>query len=226
MILFPAIDLKNGEAVRLEQGDMARATVFNRDPAAQARAFAGLGFEWLHLVDLDGAFAGKPVNALAVAAILKAVKIPVQLGGGIRSLGTVEAWLGEGVARVILGTAAVRDPDFVKAAARKYPGKIAVGIDARAARWRCPAGPRRRSLRRSELARLFEDNGIAAIVYTDVERDGMLKGLNLGCHHRARGGRENSGDRFRRPRFARRRAGAVAAAREKTRRRRRRPRAL
>ena len=132
VILFPAIDLKNGEAVRLQQGDMARATVFNRDPAAQARAFAGSGFEWLHLVDLDGAFAGKPVNALAVAAILKAVKIPVQLGGGIRSLGTVEAWLGEGVARVILGTAAVRDPDFVKAAAKKYPGKIAVGIDARA----------------------------------------------------------------------------------------------
>ena len=132
MILFPAIDLKNGEAVRLEQGDMARATVFNRDPAAQARAFAEIGFEWLHLVDLDGAFAGKPVNALAVAAILKAVKIPVQLGGGIRSLGTIESWLGEGVARVILGTAAVRDPDLVKAAAKQFPGRVAVGIDARA----------------------------------------------------------------------------------------------
>ncbi len=179
MILFPAIDLKNGEAVRLEQGDMARATVFNRDPAAQARTFAGLGFEWLHLVDLDGAFAGKPVNALAVAAILKAVKIPAQLGGGIRSLGTVEAWLGEGVARVILGTAAVRDPDFVKAAARKYPGKIAVGIDARAGKVAVSGWAEETQLEAAELARLFEDNGIAAIVYTDVERDGMLKGLNL-----------------------------------------------
>ena len=179
MILFPAIDLKNGEAVRLEQGDMARATVFNRDPAAQARTFAGLGFEWLHLVDLDGAFAGKPVNALAVAAILKAVKIPVQLGGGIRSLGTVEAWLGEGVARVILGTAAVRDPDFVKAAAKKYPGKIALSIDARAGKVALAGWAEETQLEAVELARLFEDNGIAAIVYTDVERDGMLQGLNL-----------------------------------------------
>ena len=179
MILFPAIDLKNGEAVRLEQGDMARATVFNRDPAAQARAFAGLGFEWLHLVDLDGAFAGKPVNALAVAAILKAVKIPVQLGGGIRDLGTVEAWLGEGVARVIFGTAAVRDPDFVKAAARKYPGQIAVGIDARGGKVAVSGWAEETQLEAFELARLFEDNGIAAIIYTDVERDGMLQGLNL-----------------------------------------------
>ncbi len=179
MILFPAIDLKNGEAVRLQQGDMARATVFNRDPAAQAHAFASLGFEWLHLVDLDGAFAGKPVNALAVAAILKAVKIPVQLGGGIRSLGTVETWLGEGVARVILGTAAVRDPDFVKTAAKKYPGKIAVGIDARGGKVAVSGWAEETQLEAAELARLFEDNGIAAIIYTDVERDGMLKGLNL-----------------------------------------------
>ncbi len=179
MILFPAIDLKNGEAVRLQQGDMTRATVFNRDPAAQARAFAALGFEWLHLVDLDGAFAGKPVNALAVASILKAVKIPVQLGGGIRSLGTVEAWLGEGVARVILGTAAVRDPDFVKAAAKKFPGKIAVGIDARAGKVAVSGWAEETQLEAVELARLFEDNGIAALIYTDVERDGMLKGLNL-----------------------------------------------
>ena len=179
MILFPAIDLKNGEAVRLQQGDMARATVFNRDPASQAHAFASLGFEWLHLVDLDGAFAGKPVNALAVAAILKAVKIPVQLGGGIRSLGTVEAWLGEGVARVILGTAAVRDPDFVKTAAKKYPGKIAVGIDARGGKVAVSGWAEETQLEAVELARLFEDNGIAAIIYTDVERDGMLKGLNL-----------------------------------------------
>jgi phosphoribosylformimino-5-aminoimidazole carboxamide ribotide isomerase len=179
VILFPAIDLKNGEAVRLQQGDMARATVFNRDPAAQAHAFASLGFEWLHLVDLDGAFAGKPVNALAVAAILKAVKIPVQLGGGIRSLGTVETWLGEGVARVILGTAAVRDPDFVKTAAKKYPGKIAVGIDARGGKVAVSGWAEETQLEAAELARLFEDNGIAAIIYTDVERDGMLKGLNL-----------------------------------------------
>ncbi|HEY8268218.1 MAG TPA: 1-(5-phosphoribosyl)-5-[(5-phosphoribosylamino)methylideneamino]imidazole-4-carboxamide isomerase [Xanthobacteraceae bacterium] len=179
MILFPAIDLKNGEAVRLEQGDMARATVFNRDPAAQARAFESLGFEWLHLVDLDGAFAGKPVNALAVAAILKAVKIPVQLGGGIRSLGTIESWLGEGVARVILGTAAVRDPDLVKAAAKQFPGRVAVGIDARAGKVAVSGWAEETLLEAAQLARLFEDNGIAAIIYTDVERDGMLQGLNL-----------------------------------------------
>jgi len=179
VILFPAIDLKNGEAVRLEQGDMARATVFNRDPAAQAQAFAALGFEWLHLVDLDGAFAGKPVNALAVAAILKAVKIPVQLGGGIRSLGTIEAWLGEGVARVILGTAAVRDPDLVKAAAKQFPGRVAVGIDARAGKVAVSGWAEETLLEAAQLARLFEDNGIAAIIYTDVERDGMLQGLNL-----------------------------------------------
>jgi phosphoribosylformimino-5-aminoimidazole carboxamide ribotide isomerase len=179
VILFPAIDLKNGEAVRLQQGDMARATVFNRDPAAQARAFEALGFEWLHLVDLDGAFAGKPVNALAVAAILKAVKIPVQLGGGIRSLGTIEAWLGEGVARVILGTAAVRDPDLVKAAAKQFPSRIAVGIDARAGKVALSGWAEETQLEAVELARLFEDYGIAAIIYTDVERDGMLQGLNL-----------------------------------------------
>ena len=179
MILFPAIDLKNGEAVRLQQGDMARATVFNRDPAAQARAFEALGFEWLHLVDLDGAFAGKPVNALAVAAILKTVKIPVQLGGGIRSLGTIEAWLGEGVARVILGTAAVRDPDLVKAAAKQFPSRIAVGIDARAGKVALSGWAEETQLEAVELARLFEDYGIAAIIYTDVERDGMLQGLNL-----------------------------------------------
>jgi phosphoribosylformimino-5-aminoimidazole carboxamide ribotide isomerase len=179
VILFPAIDLKNGEAVRLEQGDMARATVFNRDPAAQARAFESLGFEWLHLVDLDGAFAGKPVNALAVAAILKAVKIPVQLGGGIRSLGTIESWLGEGVARVILGTAAVRDPDLVKAAAKQFPGRVAVGIDARAGKVAVSGWAEETLLEAAQLARLFEDNGIAAIIYTDVERDGMLQGLNL-----------------------------------------------
>ncbi len=179
MILFPAIDLKNGEAVRLQQGDMARATVFNRDPAAQAEAFEKGGFRWLHLVDLDGAFAGKPVNALAVAAILKKIKIPVQLGGGIRNLETVERWLGEGIARVIVGTAAVRDPDFVRKAARKFPGKVAVGIDARAGKVAVAGWAEETQLEAVELARLFEDAGVAAIVYTDVERDGMLQGLNL-----------------------------------------------
>jgi phosphoribosylformimino-5-aminoimidazole carboxamide ribotide isomerase len=179
VILFPAIDLKNGEAVRLEQGDMARATVFNRDPVAQARTFESLGFEWLHLVDLDGAFAGKPVNARAVAAIKKAVKIPVQLGGGIRNLATVERWLAEGIARVIIGTAAVRDPDFVKAAARNFPGKVAVGIDARAGKVAVSGWAEETQLEAIELARLFENGGVAAIVYTDVERDGMMQGLNL-----------------------------------------------
>jgi phosphoribosylformimino-5-aminoimidazole carboxamide ribotide isomerase len=179
MILFPSIDLKNGEAVRLEQGDMARATVFNRDPAAQARAFEATGFQWLHLVDLDGAFAGKPVNASAVGAILKAVKIPVQLGGGIRNMATVEAWLGKGVARVIIGTAAVRDPAFVKAAAKKYPGKIALGIDARAGKVAVAGWVEETMLDVTEFARTFEDAGVAMIIYTDVERDGMLKGLNL-----------------------------------------------
>jgi phosphoribosylformimino-5-aminoimidazole carboxamide ribotide isomerase len=179
VILFPAIDLKNGEAVRLEQGDMARATVFNRDPAAQARAFEALGFEWLHLVDLDGAFAGKPVNALAVAAILRAVQVPAQLGGGIRNLATVEAWLGEGVARVIVGTAAVRDPAFVKEAAKKYPGKIAVGIDARGGKVAVQGWSEATELSVVDLAKRFEDAGVALLIHTDVERDGMLKGLNL-----------------------------------------------
>ncbi|MEX0591085.1 MAG: 1-(5-phosphoribosyl)-5-[(5-phosphoribosylamino)methylideneamino]imidazole-4-carboxamide isomerase [Xanthobacteraceae bacterium] len=179
MILFPAIDLKNGEAVRLQQGDMARATVFNRDPVAQARAFEAAGFEWLHLVDLDGAFAGKPVNALAVAAIVKAVKIPVQLGGGIRNLATVEAWLGEGIKRVIIATAAVRDPEFVKQVARKFPGQVAVGIDARGGKVALSGWAEETQLEALEVARLFEDAGVAAIIYTDVERDGMLQGLNL-----------------------------------------------
>ena len=179
MILFPAIDLKNGEAVRLERGNMARATVFNRDPVAQARTFESQGFEWLHLVDLDGAFAGKPVNARVVAAIRKAIKIPMQLGGGIRDLATVERWLAEGITRVIIGTAAVRDPDFVKAAARKFPGKVAVGIDARAGKVAVAGWAEETQLEAVELARLFENGGVAAIVYTDVERDGMMQGLNL-----------------------------------------------
>jgi phosphoribosylformimino-5-aminoimidazole carboxamide ribotide isomerase len=179
VILFPAIDLKNGEAVRLQQGDMNRATVFNKDPAAQARAFEEIGFQWLHLVDLDGAFAGKPVNARAVASILKTVKMPVQLGGGIRNLATVENWLAAGVKRVVIGTAAVRDPEFVKIAARKFPGQVAVGIDARHGKVAVSGWAEDTAFEASEIAKLFEDCGVAAIIYTDVERDGMLQGLNL-----------------------------------------------
>jgi phosphoribosylformimino-5-aminoimidazole carboxamide ribotide isomerase len=179
VILFPAIDLKNGEAVRLQQGDMARATVFSRDPAAQARAFAEQGFTYLHLVDLDGAFAGKPVNAAAVERILAAVKIPVQLGGGIRDRATIDAWLSKGIARVIIGTAAVRDPALVKAAARVYPGRVAVGLDARDGQIAVEGWSKTAALSALDLARRFEDAGVAAIVYTDVNRDGMLGGLNL-----------------------------------------------
>jgi len=179
VILFPAIDLKNGEAVRLQQGDMARATVFNRDPAAQARAFAQQGFEYLHLVDLDGAFAGKPVNAAAVERILATVKIPVQLGGGIRDRATIDAWLGKDVTRVIIGTAAVRDPALVKEAARAYPGQIAVGLDARDGKVAVEGWAETAQLSALELAQRFEDAGVAALIYTDVARDGMLRGLNL-----------------------------------------------
>lgn len=179
MILFPAIDLKNGEAVRLQQGDMARATVFNSDPAKQAKQFEDQGFQWLHLVDLDGAFAGKPVNALAVAQILKTVKIPVQLGGGIRNIATVESWLSEGISRVIIGTAAVREPAFVKEAARKFPGKVAIGIDARGGKVAISGWAEETQLETVEVAKLFEGAGVAALIYTDVERDGMLQGLNL-----------------------------------------------
>lgn len=179
MILFPAIDLKNGEAVRLQQGDMARATVFSRDPATQARAFAEQGFSYLHLVDLDGAFAGRPVNAAAVAGIVAAVKIPVQLGGGIRDRATIDAWLDKGIARVIVGTAAVRDPALVKAAARACPGRVAVGLDARDGKIAVEGWSKTSALSALDVARRFEDAGIAAIVYTDVNRDGMLEGLNL-----------------------------------------------
>jgi phosphoribosylformimino-5-aminoimidazole carboxamide ribotide isomerase len=179
VILYPAIDLKDGQAVRLQQGDMARATVFNRDPAAQAQAFAAQGFEYLHIVDLDGAFAGKPVNAAAVERILATVSLPLQLGGGIRDTATVEAWLDRGVARVILGTAAVRDPPFVKQAARDYPGQIAVGLDARDGKVAVEGWAETSELTALDIARRFEDAGVAAIVYTDVARDGMLQGLNL-----------------------------------------------
>ena len=179
MILFPAVDLKNGQCVRLEQGDMARATVFNLDPAAQARSFAEQGFEYLHVVDLDGAFAGKPMNALAVEAMLKAVTMPVQLGGGIRDLKTVEVWLDKGIARVIIGTAAVRDPDFVREAARLHPGKIAVGIDAKDGRVAVEGWAQTSTLTAEDLGRRFEDAGVAAIIYTDIARDGVLRGLNI-----------------------------------------------
>ena len=179
MILFPAIDLKEGLVVRLEQGDMARATVFHRDAAAQARAFEQAGFEYLHIVDLDGAFAGKPVNAGAVDRILETVGVPVQLGGGIRNTATVEAWLEKGVTRVIIGTAAVRDPPFVKQAARDYPGRIAVGLDARDGKVAVEGWAETSELSALEIAKRFEDIGVAAIVYTDIARDGLLKGLNL-----------------------------------------------
>jgi phosphoribosylformimino-5-aminoimidazole carboxamide ribotide isomerase len=179
VILFPAIDLKNGQCVRLEQGDMARATVFNLDPAAQARSFAAQGFEYLHVVDLDGAFAGQPMNAQAVEAMLAAVTMPIQLGGGIRDLGTVEAWLAKGVARVIIGTAAVRDPDLVKSAAKTFPGRVAVGLDARDGRVAVQGWAETSEVTALEIAQRFEDAGVAAIIFTDIARDGLLKGLNL-----------------------------------------------
>ena len=179
MILFPAIDLKNGQCVRLEQGDMARATVFNLDPSAQAQAFAAQGFEYLHVVDLDGAFAGKPVNAQAVEAMLKAITMPVQLGGGIRDLATVEAWLAKGVARVIIGTAAVRDPELVKNAAKQFPGRVAVGLDARDGKVAVQGWAETSEVTALEIAQRFEDAGVAAIIFTDIARDGLLKGLNL-----------------------------------------------
>jgi phosphoribosylformimino-5-aminoimidazole carboxamide ribotide isomerase len=179
VILFPAIDLKNGEAVRLEQGDMARATIFHRDPAEQARAFASQGFEYLHIVDLDGAFAGRPMNAAAVERILAGVRIPVQLGGGIRDRATIEGWLAKGVARVVIGTAAVRDPALVKEAAKKFPSRIAVGLDARDGKVAVAGWAETSELSVVEIAGRFEDAGVAAIVYTDIARDGMLQGLNL-----------------------------------------------
>jgi phosphoribosylformimino-5-aminoimidazole carboxamide ribotide isomerase len=179
VILFPAIDLKRGLAVRLEQGDMARATIFHRDPAAQARAFEQQGFEYLHVVDLDGAFAGKPMNAAAVDRILEMISIPVQLGGGVRNTATVESWLEKGIDRVIIGTAAVRDPPFVKQVARDYPGRIAVGLDARDGKVAVEGWAETSQLSVLDIARRFEDVGVSAIVYTDIARDGMLKGLNL-----------------------------------------------
>jgi phosphoribosylformimino-5-aminoimidazole carboxamide ribotide isomerase len=179
VILFPAIDLKNGQCVRLEQGDMARATVFNLDPAAQARAFAAQGFEYLHVVDLDGAFAGKPINGLAVEMMLQAVTMPVQLGGGIRDLKTVESWLAKGIARVIIGTAAVRQPELVKGAAKEFPGRVAVGLDARDGKVAVEGWAESSQVSALEIAQRFEDAGVSAIIFTDIARDGLLKGLNL-----------------------------------------------
>ncbi|MBP7240417.1 1-(5-phosphoribosyl)-5-[(5-phosphoribosylamino)methylideneamino]imidazole-4-carboxamide isomerase [Amaricoccus sp.] len=179
MILYPAIDLKDGHCVRLLRGDMAAATVFGTDPAAQARTFVAAGCRWLHLVDLDGAFAGAPKNAAAVEAILAAVDVPVQLGGGIRDMATLERWLARGVRRAILGTAAVRDPAFVRAAAAAHPGRIAVGIDARDGRVAIEGWAETTATTATELARRFEDAGVAAIVYTDIERDGAMAGPNV-----------------------------------------------
>lgn len=178
MILFPAIDLKDGVAVRLKQGDMDRATVFNRDPAAQAHAFETQGFKHLHVVDLDGAFAGKPMNASAVDRILETVGLCVQLGGGIRDMATVEGWLEKGVDRVIIGTAAVRDPALVKEAAKKFPKRVAVGLDAKDGKVAVQGWAETSELSVLDIAKRFEDAGVAAIIYTDVARDGMLGGIN------------------------------------------------
>lgn len=178
MILFPAIDLKDGQCVRLRLGDMAAATVFNDSPADQARAFEAEGFRYLHVVDLNGAFAGASVNGEAVDAILAAVKMPVQLGGGIRSLADIEHWLDKGLARVILGTVALRDPALVRAAARRFPGRIAVGIDARAGHVAVEGWAETSDLSALELAQRFEGAGVAAIIYTDIDRDGVLAGIN------------------------------------------------
>ena len=179
MILFPAIDLKDGACVRLVRGDMDQATTFNDDPAAQARDFAEAGFEWIHIVDLNGAFAGAPVNSEAVAAIISAVDLPVQLGGGIRDMDTIEYWLNAGVRRVILGTAAIKDPDLVRAACDRFPGRIVVGIDARGGRVAIEGWAETSDTRALDLAMRFENDGVAAIVYTDIDRDGAMQGVNV-----------------------------------------------
>ena len=179
MILYPAIDLKDGHCVRLLRGDMEAATVFGTDPAAQARAFQDAGAQWLHLVDLNGAFAGHPVNAAAVQGILAAIDIPAQLGGGIRDMATIEGWLARGLSRVILGTVAVEDPDLVRQAAAAFPGRIAVGIDARAGRVATRGWATETQVTATELARRFEDAGVAAIIYTDIDRDGAMGGPNI-----------------------------------------------
>ena len=179
MILYPAIDLKDGQCVRLLKGEMDSATVFGDDPAAQARAFADAGCEWLHVVDLNGAFAGEPVNASAVEAILGAVDVPVQLGGGIRDLATIEMWLKKGLSRVILGTVAVEHPDIVRDAAAAFPGQVAVGIDARKGLVATKGWANETDVQAVDLAQSFEDAGVAAIIYTDIDRDGAMQGPNI-----------------------------------------------
>ncbi len=179
MILYPAIDLKDGNCVRLYKGEMSQATVFSDDPAAQARAFQDAGCEWLHLVDLNGAFAGAPVNGAAVEAILSAISVPAQLGGGIRDMATIERWLDKGLARVILGTVAVENPDLVCEAARRFPGAVAVGIDARGGRVATKGWAEETDVEVTDLARRFEDAGVAAIIYTDIDRDGAMQGPNV-----------------------------------------------
>ncbi len=179
MILYPAIDLKDGQCVRLLKGEMDAATVFNDNPAAQARAFQDAGCDWLHLVDLNGAFAGAPVNATAVEAILAATTVPAQLGGGIRDMATIERWLERGLARVILGTVAVENPDLVREAARAFPGQVAVGIDARGGRVATQGWATETKVQVTDLARTFEDAGVAAIIYTDINRDGAMQGPNI-----------------------------------------------
>jgi phosphoribosylformimino-5-aminoimidazole carboxamide ribotide isomerase len=188
MILFPAIDLKDGQCVRLVHGLMDRATVFNDDPAAQARAFEEAGFTYIHLVDLNGAFEGRPVNAEAVESILGAIKVPAQLGGGIRDLATIEMWLTKGVARVIIGTAAVKNPDLVIEACKKFPGRIAVGLDAKGGRVATEGWADVSDLTVLDMARRFEDAGVAAIIYTDIDRDGAMQGLNISIPVIASGG--------------------------------------
>ncbi|OWU80582.1 1-(5-phosphoribosyl)-5-[(5-phosphoribosylamino)methylideneamino]imidazole-4-carboxamide isomerase [Phaeobacter sp. 22II1-1F12B] len=179
MILYPAIDLKDGAAVRLLRGDMEKATVFNTDPAAQALSFVEAGCQWLHLVDLNGAFEGKPVNAGAVEAILKSCNVPAQLGGGIRDMATIENWIDCGLARVILGTVAVEDPSLVKQAAKEFPGQVAVGIDARNGKVATRGWAEETDVSATELAKSFEDAGVAAIIYTDINRDGAMQGPNV-----------------------------------------------
>ena len=179
MILFPAIDLKDGRCVRLKRGEMESATIFNDDPAAQARAFESAGFEWLHCVDLNGAFEGRSINGDAIAAIRKAIKLPIQLGGGIRDRGAIDAWLDVGITRIIMGTAALRDPQLVKDSARAHPGKIAVGIDAKDGKVAVQGWAEASEIEVVELARRFEDAGVASIIFTDIARDGMLGGVNV-----------------------------------------------
>ena len=179
MILYPAIDLKDGQAVRLFKGEMDQATVFNDDPAAQAMEFVNAGCAWLHLVDLNGAFAGEPVNAAPVEAILERTRIPAQLGGGIRDMATIERWLSKGLARVILGTVAVENPALVREAAKAFPGQVAVGIDARNGRVATKGWAEETDVMVTDLARSFEDAGVAAIIYTDINRDGAMQGPNI-----------------------------------------------